>query len=59
MMLRQLVGIGQLQNDEPIVDRETMRQATFEYIEVDNNLTWRHSAFGYVSPAVFEQQLSA
>ena len=39
---------------EPIMDRKTMRQAVFEYIEVDYNKTRRHSANGYVSPEAFE-----
>ncbi|WP_277621763.1 IS3 family transposase [Kineobactrum sediminis] len=34
--------------------REEMRQAVFEYIEVDYNLDRRHSANGYISPAAFE-----
>ena len=41
--------------DEPIKTREGMRQSVFEYIEVDYNLTRRHSAIGYLSPAQFEQ----
>ena len=41
---------------EPIMDRETMRQAVFEYIEVDYNRTRRHSALGYLSPEEFESQ---
>lgn len=39
---------------EPIMDREMMRQAIFEYIEVDYNKTRRHSALGYLSPEEFE-----
>lgn len=39
---------------EPIKDRELMRQAVFEYIEVDYNRTRRHSANGYLSPEEFE-----
>jgi len=39
---------------EPIMDRKTMRQAVFEYIEVDYNKTRRHSANGYLSPEAFE-----
>lgn len=31
-----------------------MRQAVFEYIEVDYNKTRRHSANGYLSPEAFE-----
>ncbi|MFA1572067.1 IS3 family transposase, partial [Vibrio tasmaniensis 1F-187] len=34
---------------EPIMTREEMRQALFEYIEVDYNRTRRHSALGYLS----------
>ena len=41
---------------EPIMTREQMRQTIFEYIEVDNNRTRRHSALGYLSPVNFEQQ---
>ncbi|MCE9687447.1 IS3 family transposase [Shewanella sp. AS16] len=44
---------------EPIMDRETMRQAVFEYIEVDYNKSRRHSALGYLSPENFEQKNSA
>ena len=45
--------------DEPIMDREMMRQTVFEYIEVDYNRTRRHSALGYLSPEAYEQKLSA
>ncbi len=31
-----------------------MRQAVFEYIEVDYNKTRRHSVNGYLSPEAFE-----
>lgn len=41
-------------HDEPIIDRETMRQVVFEYIEVDYNRKRRHSANGYLSPANYE-----
>ena len=34
--------------------REEIRQAVFEYIEVDYNRTRRHSANGFISPAAFE-----
>jgi putative transposase len=39
---------------ERFATREEMRQTVFEYIEVDYNLTRRHSANGYISPAAFE-----
>jgi putative transposase len=42
-------------HDEPLNSREEMRQAIFECIEVDCNLTRRHSAIGYLSPTQFEQ----
>ena len=34
--------------------RRHMRQAVFEYIEVDYNRIRRHSANGYLSPEAFE-----
>lgn len=40
--------------DEPLVNRGTMRQRVFEYIEVDYNRNRRHSALGFVSPEAFE-----
>ncbi|MEH6553579.1 MULTISPECIES: IS3 family transposase [Pseudoalteromonas] len=40
---------------EPIMNRETMRQHVFEYIEIDYNKKRRHSALGYLSPEKFEQ----
>lgn len=42
-------------HDEPLRTRGEMRQAVFEYIEVDYNLTRHHSAIGYLSPTQFEQ----
>lgn len=44
---------------EPVMTRECMRQAVFEYIEVDYNRQRRHSALGYVSPENFERKLVA
>ena len=41
---------------EPIMSRSEMRQAIFEYIEVDYNRTRRHSALGYLSPVNFEKK---
>jgi len=40
---------------EPIMDRETMRQHVFEYIEVDCNKNRMHSSLGYLSPEKYEQ----
>jgi transposase InsO family protein len=39
---------------ESFATREKMRQAVFEYIEVDYNRARRHSAIGYISPMAFE-----
>jgi len=39
---------------EPMKNREQMRQAVFEYIEVDYNRTRRHSSLGYLSPEKYE-----
>ena len=41
---------------EPIMTRDEMRQAIFEYIDVDYNRKRRHSAIDYVSPFNFEQK---
>lgn len=41
---------------EPMMTRAAMRQAIFEYIEVDYNRTRRHSSLGYLSPVDFERQ---
>lgn len=40
---------------EPLMDRETMRQNIFEYIEVDYNKKRRHSSLGYLSPERYEE----
>lgn len=40
---------------EPIMDRETMRQNIFEYIEVDYNKKRKHSSLGYLSPGKYEE----
>ncbi len=40
---------------EPIMNRETMRQHIFEYIEIDYNKKRRYRALGYLSPERFEQ----
>jgi len=44
----------ELIRDERFATREQMRQAVFEYIEVDYNRYRRHSAIGYLSPMAFE-----
>jgi transposase InsO family protein len=36
-----------------------MRQAVFEYIDVDYNRKRRHSAIGYTSPFNFEMKIIA
>lgn len=41
---------------ERFVTRAAMKEAVFEYIEVDYNRTRRHSANGYISPEAFEAQ---
>jgi len=41
---------------EPLMNREQMRQAVFEYIEVDYNRQRRHSALGYLSPEQYEKR---
>ena len=37
------------------MNREQIRQAVFEYIEIDYNRTRRHSSLGYLSPEKYEQ----
>ena len=44
---------------EPVMERETMRQTVFEYIEIDYNRTRRHSANGYLSPEDYESKYIA
>ncbi|EXJ11750.1 hypothetical protein D791_01523 [Nitrincola nitratireducens] len=41
------------------MDRETMRQHVFEYIEVDYNKTRWPNTQGYLSPESFELKNSA
>jgi transposase InsO family protein len=41
---------------ERFVTRDAMKEAVFEYIEVDYNRNRRHSANGYLSPEAFEAQ---
>jgi len=43
----------------PWLDRESVREAISEYIEVFYNRTRRHSTIGYVSPAKFEEMQEA
>ena len=39
---------------EALLNREEMRELIFEYVEVDYNLTRRHSTLGYLNPTQFE-----
>ncbi len=39
---------------EPIMNRDEMRQAVFEYIDVDYNRKRKRSSIGYVRPFNFE-----
>ncbi len=41
---------------EALMDKKTMRQTVFEYIEIDYNKKRRHSALGYLSPIHFEMK---
>ena len=41
---------------ERFATRDLLRQAVFEYIEVEYNRARRHTANGYLSPAAFEAQ---
>lgn len=43
----------------PLMHPDALRQALFEYIEVEYNRTRRHSALGYISPDAFEAQIVA
>lgn len=45
--------------DERFSTREKLKQAVFEYIEVDYNRHRRHSAVGHISPMAFEAKQSA
>jgi putative transposase len=46
----------ELIHGESFDTRKTMRQAVFEYIEVDYNRTRKHSANGLISPLAFEMK---
>lgn len=46
----------ELVHGEKFVTRAELKQAVFEYIEVDYNRNRRHSANGQISPAAFEAQ---
>ena len=46
----------ELIHGERFVTRDAMKEAVFEYIEVDYNRNRRHSANGYLSPEAFEAQ---
>jgi putative transposase len=46
----------ELIHGESFDTRKTMRQAVFEYIEVDYNRARRHSANGLISPLAFEMK---
>jgi len=46
----------ELVHGEKFESRAEMKQAVFEYIEVEYNRTRRHSANGRISPAAFEAQ---
>lgn len=46
----------ELLKDEPLTDRNTLKQQVFEYIEVDYNKTRRHSSNGYLSPENYEMK---
>lgn len=39
---------------ERLMNRTKMREAVFEYIEIDYNRKRRHSALGYLSPEQYE-----
>jgi transposase InsO family protein len=45
-------------HDESIMSRDQMRQAVFEYIEVDYNRQRRPSALGYLSPENYEKRVA-
>jgi putative transposase len=44
---------------KPWLDRESVRKATSEYIEVFYNRIRRHSTIGNISPAKFEEMNQA
>ena len=43
----------------PLMHPDALRQALFEYTEVEYNQTRRHSALGYLSPEAFEARIVA
>ena len=43
----------------PLMHPDALRQALFEYTEVEYNRTRRHSAFGCISPDAFEARMVA
>lgn len=46
----------ELIHGEKFIDRETLKAAVFNYIEVDYNQKRRHSTLGYMSPMAYERQ---
>ena len=43
----------------PLMHPDALRQALFEYIEVEYSRIRRHSALGYLSPEAFEARIVA
>ena len=44
----------ELIHDERFATRKQLKQAVFEYIEIDYNQQRRHSTIGQISPMAFE-----